>query len=1209
MEASSIKVLLIDDEPELLNVSKQFLELDRSIFVDTSLSATDALKLIGRREYDVIVSDYQMPMKDGIQLLKEIRSVGNKIPFIIFTGKGREEVAIAALNAGADFYLQKGGHPTSQFAELSNMIKQAYSKREGERALGISEERYRSLFENSSDAVILTAIDFDTILFANPSACALFQATEDELRKDGLKELIVNEKDWEIEHHKLSQIGIVRREFTFKRKDGTTFNGETTSGLLNGSFGIARISMIIRDITERKLADHTIHESEVRFRTYIDNAPEGIFVVDSLGNYQDANKTACSILKYSREELLKLNIADISAGSRSVNPLSGFNQLKEKGSIGMEIVLLRKDGVCVPMLLNAVELPDKRYLAFCSDITDRKRVEAALQVTESRFDQLAEQSNTVTWEADIDGLFTYVSSVSKAVWGYRPDELVGKKHFYDLVVEAEREAIKSKAFEMLKHKKRFVGLEHAVQAKDGRTLWNSTSGIPLLNVDGTLRGYLGSDTDITERKHAEDALRESEKRYHLLFDHVGVGVAVYEATEDGRDFIFTDFSRGAQEIEKLRKKDVIGRKVTEIFPGIDEMGLLDVFMRVHRTGNPESYPTSLYHDGRTMNYRKNYVYKSPSGEVVAVYEDATAMKEMVRRIEHLASFPMLDPAPVLELKVGGEISYANEAAHKVIRDMGMGDDPSLLLPKDIEDITKVLKNSGATHAVRKVEVGPRAFNASILNMPGTDLVRVYETDITQLVHLEGLLLESERKYYTLFDLANDAILLQTLTVEGEPSHFIEVNQVASSILGYSKEELLSMGPLDIVPPELHPQLADIVSQAQTKDTFLFETKFRRKDGTVISVESSAHLMDHQGRKIWISHIRDITKRKQNEEALEYTKERYESLYNQMLDCIYISDLEGNNMNTNAALLALLGYTKEEMSSLNFFSMLDPEQVPKMLENVEEIMRTGSQKQLFEIRLRCKNGEYVNLEASASIVYEKGAPYAIQGVARDITERKQMDQALRETNRKLNLLSSITRHDIKNQLMALDGNLTLLSMKELDPASEELLRKSNSALSKISAMIHFTKEYEDVGVKAPFWQNLRELITREARGVALGPIKLVNGVPANIEVYADPLITKVFHNLIDNAVRHGGKVTTIHFFVEEHDGSQTIICEDDGVGIPSDMKGELFTRDSKNKHGFGLFLSREILAITGIGIEERGHLKQGAKFILTIPLEGWKTVNL
>ncbi len=107
----TIKVLLIDDEPDLLDMSKMFLELDKSMSVDTATSADDALEQLRNQEYDVIVSDYQMPGMDGIQLLKEVRTIDNKTSFILFTGRGREEVAIQALNAGADYYLQKGGDP------------------------------------------------------------------------------------------------------------------------------------------------------------------------------------------------------------------------------------------------------------------------------------------------------------------------------------------------------------------------------------------------------------------------------------------------------------------------------------------------------------------------------------------------------------------------------------------------------------------------------------------------------------------------------------------------------------------------------------------------------------------------------------------------------------------------------------------------------------------------------------------------------------------------------------------------------------------------------------------------------------------------------------------------------------------------------------------------------------------------------------------
>jgi signal transduction histidine kinase len=148
------------------------------------------------------------------------------------------------------------------------------------------------------------------------------------------------------------------------------------------------------------------------------------------------------------------------------------------------------------------------------------------------------------------------------------------------------------------------------------------------------------------------------------------------------------------------------------------------------------------------------------------------------------------------------------------------------------------------------------------------------------------------------------------------------------------------------------------------------------------------------------------------------------------------------------------------------------------------------------------------------------------------------------------------------------------------------------------MIQFTKEYQDIGVRTPIWQDIRTLVEIGAKGVTLGPIKLINDIPAGLEVYADPLIAKVFNNLIDNAVRYGGNVTNIHFFVEEHGSGRIIICEDDGVGISTEMKEKLFKRGSGKDHGVGLFISREILSITGMTIAEEGVSGRGAKFVMT-----------
>jgi len=112
-----ITILYVDDEPPLLEIAKEFLESDGDVEVETSSSAMDALVRIEIRHFDAIISDYQMPEVDGIKFLKTLRMQGRTTPFILFTGKGREDVAIEALNNGADFYLQKGGNPKAQFTE------------------------------------------------------------------------------------------------------------------------------------------------------------------------------------------------------------------------------------------------------------------------------------------------------------------------------------------------------------------------------------------------------------------------------------------------------------------------------------------------------------------------------------------------------------------------------------------------------------------------------------------------------------------------------------------------------------------------------------------------------------------------------------------------------------------------------------------------------------------------------------------------------------------------------------------------------------------------------------------------------------------------------------------------------------------------------------------------------------------------------------
>jgi len=141
----------------------------------------------------------------------------------------------------------------------------------------------------------------------------------------------------------------------------------------------------------------------------------------------------------------------------------------------------------------------------------RKQAITELQESNTRFNQLAEKSGTVVWEVDAEGLYTYISHVSEALLGYRPNEVVDRMHFYDMHPESGRDAFKEAALAVFKLKEQFINFENRVQAKDGHIVWVSTTGIPILDDAGTLLGYRGSDTDITEKKSTMEQLIQSQK--------------------------------------------------------------------------------------------------------------------------------------------------------------------------------------------------------------------------------------------------------------------------------------------------------------------------------------------------------------------------------------------------------------------------------------------------------------------------------------------------------------------------------------------------------------------------------------------------------------------------------------------------------------------------------------------------------------------------
>jgi PAS domain S-box-containing protein len=243
-------------------------------------------------------------------------------------------------------------------------------------------------------------------------------------------------------------------------------------------------------------------------------------------------------------------------------------------------------------------------------------------------------------------------------------------------------------------------------------------------------------------------------------------------------------------------------------------------------------------------------------------------------------------------------------------------------------------------------------------------------------------------------------------------------------------------------------------------------------------------------------------------------------------------------------------------------------------------------------------------ASQPVMAKKGIPLGKRVSNRDITDRKHAEEALQQANKKINMLSSITRHDILNMIMVIRGYLQLSEDLVNNPVLLEYMKRENEAVDSIQRQIEFTRYYQDIGVKDPIWQDVEEIVRKVSQQLNLSGITVENHV-SGLEIFADPLIEKVFYNLIENSLRHGEHVTTISFSYSETASGLIISYRDNGAGISIEDKEILFQKGVGTHTGLGLFLSREILSITGIAISENGEQGKGVNFEIIIPEGGYR----
>lgn len=554
-ERKLIRVLLVDDDSNLLRISKQFMEMEGPLQVDTALSVEEAMEKLEKEKYDIVVSDYQMPEKDGLEFLKTLRSKGNAIPFIMFTGKGREEVAIKALNLGASQYLNKTGEITTIYRELIRSITELVKVRKSEEALRESEEKLRAILSSSPDAI--TVFDLSgNVVELNQAALKLhgFSTREEAIGKNSFEFVSPQhqQRAKEVFENTLKKGSVKNEEFTLLTKDGQDFLAELSASVVVDSKGNpTSIAAITKDITDRKRAEQRFLESQQKFAALFNGNPEATAYTDPDMHILDINPRFTSLFGYGLDEVKGKHLNDVVVPRNLTEEAKMLDERTAKGFVYHDTFRIRKDGSLIPVSVSAAPISIQSrlagYIAIYKDISQRKKTEQALQTAMKRLEIMNEKLRVVGGLSRHD-IRNKLASISGNAYLARK-ELSGNSKVVNYLAEIETAVQQSakilefaRAYEML-------GAEELAYVDIEKTVCEATSLFANLK-----------QVKVTNDCHGLTVLADSLLRqlFYNLIDNslkhgektTGIGVHCEKTSQDELNLIYEDDGTGIAYVDK-----------------------------------------------------------------------------------------------------------------------------------------------------------------------------------------------------------------------------------------------------------------------------------------------------------------------------------------------------------------------------------------------------------------------------------------------------------------------------------------------------------------------------------------------------------------------------------------------------------------------------------------------------------------------------------
>jgi len=692
--------------------------------------------------------------------------------------------------------------------------------------------------------------------------------------------------------------------------------------------------------------------------------------------------------------------------------------------------------------------------------------------------------------------------------------------------------------------------------------------------------------------------------------------AIIGTTLDG---IITDWNDGAEKLYGYPAGEITGRSVTVLDPPSRAGESRRLIEKIRRGKLIERYETErVTKDGKVIQVSLSISPIKDSNDkiigVSAITHDITeriqfqneilvaksewertfnAVPDMIAIIDNnyrilRVNKTMADRLGITPYDATGRLCY------ELIHHLGspLGTCPHTQMISDEESHKQIIHDT-TLNADFLVTVSP------IRNASGNLTASVHVMhDITDQIRADKALADSEARYRSIVETTPN--LIWEINPEGV---FVYISPQSEALLGYRPEDMVKRSIFDMVPREKHTGIREVLSRhSKEPGIYTLEVETRNKTTNarinleIVSQPSYAEdgtLTGFRGIAV------DITGKKQAEKEIAERERFLQRLIGTISNPIFYKDRNGVYTGCNSAFEQFIGLPKEQFIGKSVYE-ISPEDLADIYHARDKELLLSPGTQSYEAQVQHADGTRHDVIFNTATLFDADDHVdGIVGVIVDITDRKQMEDKIRVANDKLNMLASITRHDILNQLSGLISFITLSKETTQDPELLGFIAKEEEAASAIALQIDFTRYYQDIGVHAPAWQNVEKTIRSSVTELPLREITIdiaLNG----LEVFADPLLGKVFYNLIENSLRHGGHVTTIAFTVEATKGGTVLVYRDNGVGISAKEKERLFTKGFGRHTGLGLFLSHEILAITGFSITETGEPGDGVRFEILLP---------